>query len=62
MLYNAIETGSKEGMMSMDKSLARLAKQGVVDVELAELKARSKESFKELLNKHDISSSEDFLA
>jgi twitching motility protein PilT len=62
MLYNAIETGSKEGMISMDKSLAYLAKKGLVDIELAELKARSKESFKELLNKQSKSSEEDFLA
>lgn len=62
MLYNAIETGSKEGMVSMDKSLANLAKRGVVDAKLAEVKARSKESFKELLNKESVSTSDDFLA
>jgi twitching motility protein PilT len=62
MLYNAIETGSKDGMISMDKSLAYLAKHGLVDMEIAELKARSKESFKDLLNKHESSSSQDFLA
>jgi twitching motility protein PilT len=62
MLYNAIETSSKEGMISMDKSLARLARTGVVDVELARLKARSKESFKELLDKQETSLADDFLA
>lgn len=62
MLYNAIETGSKEGMVSLDKSLARLVKQGAIDLELAQIKARSKESFKELLNQQEKSVSEDFLA
>ncbi|HUT85923.1 MAG TPA: type IV pilus twitching motility protein PilT [Elusimicrobiales bacterium] len=61
MLYNAIETGAKEGMVSMDKSLAKLVRQGLVDIELAQLKARSKESFKEMLNKYESSSSDDFL-
>jgi twitching motility protein PilT len=43
MIYNAVETGAKEGMFSMDKSLAEVLKRGLVDPEVALSKAHSRE-------------------
>ncbi len=43
MIYGAIETGAKFGMISMDRSLANLVIQGVIDKELALSKAHDKE-------------------
>ena len=49
MIYNAIETGGKFGMISMDKALANMAKQGIISQEQALLKARSVDSLKQLI-------------
>ncbi|MFA6583868.1 MAG: type IV pilus twitching motility protein PilT [Elusimicrobiaceae bacterium] len=49
MIYNAIETGVKYGMISMDKSLARLVSEGQISRAEAEAKVHSMESFKQLL-------------
>lgn len=43
MIYGAIETGAKFGMISMDRSLANLVIQGVIDKELAMSKAHDKD-------------------
>ncbi len=48
MLYGAIETGAKFGMMSMDRALANLVIKGLVDKELAMSKAHDKEVFSKL--------------
>jgi len=50
MIYGAIETGAKFGMISMDKSLANLVIQGIVDTEIAMSKAHDRETFKKLCN------------
>mgnify|MGYP005672197285 CR=1 FL=1 len=38
-IYNAIDTGSKLGMVSMDRSLASLVQEGIITMEVAESKA-----------------------
>lgn len=43
MIYGAIETGAKFGMISMDRSLANLVIQGIIDKELAISKAHDKD-------------------
>lgn len=48
---NVIETGLKEGMVSMDKSLASLVKKGLITVEDAFNNAKNKDYFKTLSNK-----------
>jgi len=48
MIYNAIETGAKYGMMSMDKSLANLVRRGLVTYDEALSRVHSEESFKQL--------------
>ena len=48
MIYNAIETGAKDGMMSMDKALASAVRRGEVSFDEALNKARSEESFRQL--------------
>ena len=39
MIYNAIETGSKFGMVTLDTALADLIKRGLVEPEIALSKA-----------------------
>ena len=48
MIYNAIETGAKHGMISMDKSLAAAVRRGEISFDEALNKARSEESFRQL--------------
>jgi len=48
MIYSAIETGAKYGMMPMDRSLVMLVKQNLVSYEVALAKAHDQESFKKL--------------
>ncbi|NLO91005.1 MAG: type IV pilus twitching motility protein PilT [Elusimicrobia bacterium] len=48
MIYNAIETGAKNGMISMDKALAAAVRRGEVSFEEALNKARSEESFRQM--------------
>jgi twitching motility protein PilT len=43
MIYNAIETGSRFGMVTMDSSLAELIKRGLVEPEIALSKAQNPE-------------------
>lgn len=50
MIYSAIETGAKFGMISMDRSLAQLVLQGIVAYEVAVSKAHDREGFKKLCN------------
>lgn len=40
-IYNAIETGAKAGMVSLDKTLANLVKEGLVNIEDAVAKAHN---------------------
>ncbi len=49
LIYSAIETGAKFGMISMDKSLAILVKNNIIDIEEALSKATDKENFKKML-------------
>ena len=49
LIYGAIETGGKFGMISMDKSLAILVKNNLVDMSEALSKANDKETFKRFL-------------
>jgi twitching motility protein PilT len=48
MLYQAIDTGAKNGMISMDKALAELVRQGLVGPEEALSRANNPETFKQL--------------
>ncbi len=48
MIYNAIDTGAKFGMIPMDKSLANLVRQGLVSYEEAAAKVHNLENFKQL--------------
>jgi len=48
MLYGAIDTGAKFGMISMDMSLAMLVKAGTIDIELALTKAHNPDQVKML--------------
>lgn len=48
MIYNAIETGAKFGMISMDKSLANLVIEKKIEKEVAASKAHDKETFTKL--------------
>jgi len=45
MIYSAIETGAKFGMQSLDRALALLVQENLVDYQTAFSKARSKEDF-----------------
>ncbi|MBI5201589.1 MAG: Flp pilus assembly complex ATPase component TadA, partial [Elusimicrobia bacterium] len=49
MLYQAIDTGAKNGMISMDKALSELVKQGLIDAEEALNHAHSLETLKSLI-------------
>lgn len=49
LIYGAIETGAKFGMITMDKSLTLLVKNNIVDMDEALLKASDKENFKKLV-------------
>jgi twitching motility protein PilT len=51
MIYNAIETSGKHGMVSMDKALAALVKQDVVSYEEAAARVRSVDTFKQLVGR-----------
>jgi twitching motility protein PilT len=53
MIYSAIETGAKFGMISMDKALAGLVLQGHVAYDVAIAKAHDQGTFKTLCNKVD---------
>lgn len=48
MIYSAIETGAKFGMIPMDRSLAMLVQQGVVAYDVAAAKARDQEMFRKM--------------
>jgi twitching motility protein PilT len=48
MLYQAIDTGAKHGMISMDKALAELVRQGLVHPDEALTRASNPETFKQL--------------
>jgi len=48
-IYNAIDTGAKFGMISMDRSLAKLVKEGVITKEAAESKANDLDTLHGLL-------------
>ena len=50
MIYSAIETGAKFGMMPMDRALSMLVIQNMVSFEVAVAKAHDKEGFKKLCN------------
>lgn len=49
LIYGAIETGGKLGMSSMDKALALLVRNNLVDVNEAMARASDKENFKRFL-------------
>ncbi len=48
MIYGALDTGAKHGMIPMDKSLAELVRQGLVEPEEALLRANNQDTFKQL--------------
>ena len=48
MIYGAIDTGAKHGMIPMDKALAELVRQGLVNPEEALNRANNPETFKQL--------------
>ena len=48
MIYGAIDTGAKHGMVPMDKALAELVRQGLVNPEEALNRAGNPETFKQL--------------
>jgi twitching motility protein PilT len=48
MLYQAIDTGAKQGMIPMDKALAELVRQGLVQPDEALARANNPETFKQL--------------
>jgi twitching motility protein PilT len=48
MIYSAIETGAKTGMIPMDKALVNLVKQNLVDFDVALAKAHDQETFRKL--------------
>jgi twitching motility protein PilT len=50
MIYSAIETGAKFGMMPMDRALANLVTQNLVAYDVAAAKAHDKEGLKKLCN------------
>ncbi len=49
LIYSAIETGAKFSMISMDRSLALLVKNNIVDMEEAISRTTDKENFKKFL-------------
>jgi len=55
MIYSAIETGAKFGMMPMDRALAMLVKQNLVAFETAAAKAHDTEGFKKLCGPGEMS-------
>jgi twitching motility protein PilT len=48
MLYGAIDTGAKAGMVSMDQALASLVKQGMISIEEAAKRAHSIKTLEQL--------------
>jgi twitching motility protein PilT len=48
LIYGAIETGAKAGMISMDKSLAELVRKGYIPLDEGLSRARSPEFFRQL--------------
>ncbi len=48
MIYGALDTGAKHGMIPMDKSLAELVRTGIVSPEEALQRANNQETFKQL--------------
>jgi twitching motility protein PilT len=48
MIYNAIDTGAKQGMISMDKCLAELVQKGQITLEEAVAKAHNADTVKNL--------------
>ncbi|MDE2491709.1 MAG: type IV pilus twitching motility protein PilT [Elusimicrobia bacterium] len=48
MIYQAIDTGAKHGMISMDKALSELVRQGLVNPDEALSRASNQETFKQL--------------
>jgi twitching motility protein PilT len=48
MIYSAIETGAKFGMMPMDRAMSLLVKQNIVAMDVALAKAHDQEGFKKL--------------
>ncbi len=49
MIYGAIDTGAKHGMIPMDKALSELVRQGLLDVNEALVRAHNQETFKQLV-------------
>ena len=48
MIYSAIETGARAGMISMDKALVNLVKENLVAFDIAMAKAHDQETFRKL--------------
>ena len=48
MIYGALDTGAKHGMIPMDKSLAELVRTGLISAEEALQRANNQETFKQL--------------
>ncbi len=50
-LNNVIQTSAEEGMMPMDKALAQLVSQGLVDIESAQVYVRDLDYFRSIISK-----------
>ncbi len=50
-INNVIETSSEEGMITMDRSLTDLVKQGLVDLDIAKMYAKDAANFRDLLKR-----------
>ncbi|MDH3354335.1 MAG: twitching motility protein PilT, partial [Chromatiales bacterium] len=44
-MYSAIQTGAKNGMITLDQTLMNLVQDGVISVQDARTKAQNKDSF-----------------
>ena len=50
MIYNAIESGSRQGMISMDRTLAGLVQSGLISIDVALEKAHNPDTIKQYKN------------
>jgi twitching motility protein PilT len=53
-IASMIQTGSRQGMMTLDHSLAELARRGIVAVEEARAKAKDPEEFERIVGEESV--------
>jgi len=53
-IYSVIQTGTQHGMMSLDQSLAHLARTGVISFEEGESKAKNKIEYRQLVETGEV--------